>query len=62
MANRHKFCNRMYALSLPAALMFYGIPGLLVACVVSGVWVFTWLICRSVRENRQKRAAAQEKE
>lgn len=54
MAKQHHLC-RSFAMSLPAALMFYGIPALLAACVVSGVGVLSWLICRAVRENKKKR-------
>ncbi len=61
MAKKHKTCQRAYALAWPAALMFYGIPALLAACVISGIWVFVWLVRRAVRENRQKRRSAEEK-
>lgn len=54
MAKQH-YLYRSFAMGLPAALMFYGIPALLAACVVSGVGVLSWLICRAVRENKKKR-------
>lgn len=54
MAKQHHSC-RSFAMALPAALMFYGIPALLAVCVLSGVGVFGWLVCRAVRENKKKR-------
>ena len=54
MAKQYRSC-RSFAMALPAALMFYGIPTLLAVCVLSGVGVFGWLVCRAVRENKKKR-------
>ena len=53
MAKQSVRSRRAYAMALPDALMFYGIPALLAACVVSGIWVLAWLICRAVREKKK---------
>lgn len=60
MAKQSVRSRRAYAMALPDALMFYGIPALLVACVISGVWVLAWLICRAVREKKKRKGEEQE--
>ncbi len=54
MAKQHNLC-RSFAMALPAALMFYGIPALLAVCVLSGVGFFWWLVCWAVGVNKKKR-------
>lgn len=55
MAKKSARSRRAYAMALPDVLMFYGIPALLAACVVSGIWVLAWLICRAVREKKKRK-------
>lgn len=59
MAKKSARSRRAYAMALPDALMFYGIPALLAACVVSGIWVLAWLICRAVREKKKRKGEEQ---
>ena len=49
-----KRIQRIYAASGVPFLLAYGIPALLVACVVSGVWVLAALIIKTVKKRKQK--------
>lgn len=46
--------QRIYAAAGVPFLLAYGIPALLVACVVSGVWVLAALIIKTVKKRKQK--------
>ena len=52
--------HRMYAVAGVPFLLAYGVPALLVACVVSGVWVLAALIIKTVKKRKQKAAKTEE--
>ena len=52
--------HRMYAVAGVPFLLAYGVPALLVACVVSGVWVFAALIIKTEKKRKQKAAETEE--